>query len=218
MRRLALGRGGHTRNSERAQPRKFPSFRRTNRCALLRFSRAQLLYNALVYISHSNPNPHIKQNLMCVCVCMLTDAHALTLFLCLTHAHTTQVLVLGAWWQVCLASSANASLCKVDSIRLNTKIEIFCSVFKSVKPPQNETTRHALFLSLLSLFSVSLALSLSRSISLSLTHTHTHTHTNTDLTEIEICSLIMCQHARGGDAGDCGSRTKCATGKGTLFC
>ena len=41
---------------------------------------------------------------------------------------------------------------------------------------------------------------------------------NTDLTEIEMCSLIMSQHARGGDAGDCGSRAKCATGKGTLFC
>ena len=168
--------------------------------------------------SGSHINPHIKQNLICVCVYMLMDAHTLTLSfsLSLSLSHTTQVLVLGAWWQVCLASSASASLCKVDYIRLNTKIEIFCSVFKSVQPPQDETNRHALPVSVsLSLFSLSL-------LSLSLTHTHkhihTHTCTNTDLTEIEICSLIMSQHARGGDAGDCGSRAKCATGKGTLFC
>jgi hypothetical protein len=126
-------------------------------------------------------NPHIKQNLIFVSVYMLMDAHALSnslsFFLSLSLTHTTQVLVLGAWWRVCLAGSANASLCKVDYIRLNTKIEIFCSVFKSVMSIPN-----------------------------------------TDLTEIEMCSLIMSQHARGGDAGDCGSRAKCATGKGTLFC
>ena len=81
--------------------------------------------------------------------------------------------------------------------------EIVCSVLYC----QNPTSRAR-------------ARSLSRSLSLS--HTHalllSLSHTNTDLTEIEICSLIVSQYARGGDAGDCGSRAKCTTGKGTLFC
>ena len=67
-------------------------------------------------------------------------------------------------------------------------------------------------LSSLLLFSLPLPLARARARALSLSHTHTY------LTEIEMCSLIMSQHARGSDAGDCGSRAKCATGKGTLFC
>jgi putative exporter of polyketide antibiotics len=115
-----------------------------------------------------------QQNLMCVCVYMLMDAHTHTLssLSSLSHTHTTQVLVLGAWWRVCLASSAGASLCKVDYIRLNTKIEIFCSVFKSVMSIRHKTRQTGMLYLPLSVSFSSLFL-FSLSLALSLLHTHT---------------------------------------------
>ncbi len=50
MWRLALDRRGHARNSQRAQPRNVPSFRRTNRCALLHVLR----FVALVACARTN--------------------------------------------------------------------------------------------------------------------------------------------------------------------
>ena len=49
-------------------------------CRAATVERTGLLFS----VSHINPNPHIKQNLICVCACMLMDAHALTLSLSLS--------------------------------------------------------------------------------------------------------------------------------------
>ncbi len=179
MRRPALGRRGHAGNSEQLQPRKRPSFRRTNRCALLRFWRPS-------YCCAFESPPTVELNgllLLCffwyVCAscasicCALVRSGAHFACLCSSYcklacpATTAQLLPQPSY---CHSKATTAQLQPQPSYCHSPATVERNGLLFSVFHINPHIKQHLMFVSVYMLMD---AHALSDSLSLSLSHTHT---------------------------------------------